>query len=329
MLHLKYQKLLTVLVALVGLTIAIQETEYCQILPSTSKFCHEVNYPTTIKDVEAADASIKESLNRMSREGYDNAGAVCILAIRRALCYMTYKYCDIETHEIHSICPTVRQRAVTICNDSHSFTDISVIDENINSTLFRQEAGCYPDSLEIDKVTNNTSSILPSDLSSPTSTLAEGILTATVKPTTSTILPTTPSHDADVSNAKDESTSTVKGPEASTFTDRETTRGNTALVTGASDGSPMQTTEVQSVLKYRQGILNDLASPPVDEADPAYSFASSLLAIILVLVIIGSCVVATLAFVFHNRRQSFWNISKYGRYKKMEDEDIYPEVVEC
>ncbi|ORX94351.1 hypothetical protein K493DRAFT_408029 [Basidiobolus meristosporus CBS 931.73] len=307
-------RLFLTLAIFIRLATAGPKAEHCQPLIIPSKLCPEVNYATTIQDVEVTDAQIKTSLDKMSREGYESAGAECFLAIRKALCFMNYDYCDPETFNIHAVCREVRQRAVSVCNDSQPFTDINVIDENINATYFRSTADCYPNGLQID--TNATMPLNTRPLPATTSTAEANLSLA--EPTSTENPTATPEPNSEEAVSLSTTTS-------STYP-AETTNDSSSPSPYSTSELPQSTApEMSFGLKYRQGssgILSDLTRPPVDGLDPAYSFSTSLYATILALVVVGVCVLGSLALVLYGRKYSLWNLSYdslYGQYKKMED----------
>ncbi|KAK9721797.1 hypothetical protein K7432_003156 [Basidiobolus ranarum] len=116
---------------------------YCGPLSNSSSICQEVNYNTIVNNTEAAEASVKALLNKISREGYESANAPCFLAIREALCSITYRKCNSDTLVIHPVCPLVRNRAITVCNNTMTYLDKSILEDNIDGQAFQNSSDCF------------------------------------------------------------------------------------------------------------------------------------------------------------------------------------------
>ncbi|KAK9701005.1 hypothetical protein K7432_011935 [Basidiobolus ranarum] len=117
--------------------------DYCGPLRNSSNICQEVAYSTTVDNIVAAEANVKELLNKISREGYENAGAGCFLAIREALCAITYRKCDPDTLKVYPVCPLVRDRAISICEGGLVHLDKFILEDNIDSKALQNSSDCY------------------------------------------------------------------------------------------------------------------------------------------------------------------------------------------
>ncbi|KAI8053983.1 hypothetical protein BDF22DRAFT_682362 [Syncephalis plumigaleata] len=115
----------------------------CAALKVSSTLCPDITFNTTVTDAKATDKTIKDLLDKISREGAGSAGADCFLSIRRTLCLTHYRKCDPTAGDkLAPVCTSVRKHAFDVCSKGGAFADSSVIDANLDGSAFGDGKDC-------------------------------------------------------------------------------------------------------------------------------------------------------------------------------------------
>jgi hypothetical protein len=82
-------------------------------------------------------------LDKISREGLENANVDCFLSVRRALCLTHYRKCiPEEDGRFVPVCESVRTQTLEVCSQGGVFADWSVIEDHLDDDAFATSEDC-------------------------------------------------------------------------------------------------------------------------------------------------------------------------------------------
>ncbi|KAI9598363.1 hypothetical protein BDF19DRAFT_420016 [Syncephalis fuscata] len=131
------------LLVLLSASLTVTAEPVCAALKTPSTLCPDITFNTTVTDASATDKTIKDLLDKISREGAGSAGADCFLSIRRTLCLTHYRKCDPAANAtLTPVCTSVRKHVFEVCAKGGAFADTTVIKANLDDKAFGDDKDC-------------------------------------------------------------------------------------------------------------------------------------------------------------------------------------------